>query len=126
MPLVRVDLIAGKPAAYRRAIGDVVYDALIGIGVPEDDRFQVITERQHDDFIVSDSYLGIRRSTDTVLIQITLDQGRTAETKRALYRAIADGLHDAIGLRVEDVFINLVEVPKENWSFGNGDAPYAD
>ena len=126
MPLVRIDLIAGTPAAYRRAIGDVVYDALVGRGVPEDDRFQVITDRQPDDFIVTDSYLGLRRSADTVLIQITLNQGRTVETKRALYRAIANGLHDAIGLRVDDVFINLVEVPKENWSFGNGDAPYAD
>jgi 4-oxalocrotonate tautomerase len=29
------------------------------------------------------------------------------------------------GMRPEDVFINLVEVAKENWSFGNGIAQYA-
>jgi 4-oxalocrotonate tautomerase len=38
--------------------------------------------------------------------------------------AVADGLHERLGLRREDVFINLVDVTKENWSFGNGEAQY--
>jgi hypothetical protein len=36
-----------------------------------------------------------------------------------------DGLHERLGLRREDVVMNLVEVKKENWSFGNGEAQYA-
>ena len=126
MPLVRIDLAAGKSADYRIAIAEVVYDAMIKtINVPKDDRFQIICEHGPAGFIVDPSYLGIQRTRDCVIVQITLNEGRTVEQKRAFYKAIADGLHERIGLRREDVFINLVEVRKENWSFGNGEAQYA-
>ena len=126
MPLVRIDLVAGKPADYRRTIGEVVYDAMTQtINVPAGDRFQIITEHAADDFIVDPGYLGVRRTPDCVILQITLNDGRTVDMKRAFYKAIADGLHERLGLRREDVFINLVEVRKENWSFGNGEAQYA-
>jgi phenylpyruvate tautomerase PptA (4-oxalocrotonate tautomerase family) len=125
MPLARIDLRKGKDAAYRREIGRVVYEAMIGVGVPQKDRFQVIHEHDADDFFFDAEYLGIHRSDDLVIIQITWNEGRTVEQKKALYKAIAEGLHAAVGLRLEDVFINLVEVKKENWSFGNGVAQYA-
>jgi phenylpyruvate tautomerase PptA (4-oxalocrotonate tautomerase family) len=70
------------------------------------------------------NYLGVHRSDDCVFIQITLNSGRTVEAKQRFYKAIADGLHEVLKLRREDVFINLVEVGKENWSFGNGEAQY--
>lgn len=126
MPLVRVDLVHGKPADYRGVIGAVIYDAMIEtLGVPVDDRFQVITEHPPGDFVFDRGYLGITRTEECVFIQVTLNSGRTVDVKRAFYRAVADGLHERLGLRREDVFISLVEVPKENWSFGNGEAQYA-
>ena len=126
MPLVRIDLAKGKPADYRRAVGEVIYDAMIGVlNVPKDDRFQIIAEHAAEDFIVDPGYLGIQRSADCIIIQVTLNGGRTIEQKRNFYKAIADGLHERLKLRREDVFINLVEVGKENWSFGNGEAQYA-
>jgi phenylpyruvate tautomerase PptA (4-oxalocrotonate tautomerase family) len=60
-----------------------------------------------------------------VFIQLTLNAGRSLEQKKGFYKAVADGLHERLGLRREDVLINLVEVAKENWSFGNGVASYA-
>ena len=126
MPLVRIDLAAGKSPDYRRMIGEVVYEAMIStINVPKDDRFQIITEHAPADFIVDPTYLGIQRSPDCVIIQVTLNEGRTVDQKRAFYKAIADGLNSRLNLRREDVFISLVEVRKENWSFGNGEAQYA-
>ncbi|HET9034607.1 MAG TPA: tautomerase family protein [Myxococcaceae bacterium] len=126
MPLVRIDLPRGKTAEYRRTLGDVVYEAMIQtINVPANDRFQVITEHPPDELIIDRTYLGIERSADCVLIQVFLNEGRTTELKKAFYRAIADGLHQRLGLRKQDVFIALVEVKKENWSFGNGEAQYA-
>jgi 4-oxalocrotonate tautomerase len=92
---------------------------------PKDDRFQVLTEHLAQDFIFDPSYLGIQRPKDCVFIQVTLNTGRTVDQKRAFYKAIADGLHKRLSLRREDVFIGLVEVSKENWSFGNGEAQYA-
>ena len=126
MPLARIDLAAGKPPDYRRTVGDVVYDAMIAVlNVPQNDRFQVITEHAPGDFVIDPTYLGIARSPDCIVIQVTLNEGRTLDTKRAFYKALADGLHERLQLRREDVFVNLVEVRKENWSFGNGEAQYA-
>jgi 4-oxalocrotonate tautomerase len=126
MPFVRIDLVAGKSAEYRRTIGEVVYDAMIQtLKVPEDDRFQVIAEHSAENLVIDPSYLGIARSGDCIMIQVTLNEGRTIEMKRAFYAAVANGLHQRLGLRREDVFINLVEVRKEDWSFGNGEAQYA-
>jgi phenylpyruvate tautomerase PptA (4-oxalocrotonate tautomerase family) len=125
MPLVRIDLRKGKDAAYRQEIGRVVYEALLSVGVPRNDRFQVIGEHEVANFLFDPDYLGIRRSDDLVMIQITWNESRTLAQKKALYKAIADGLSAALGIRTEDVLINLVEVKKENWSFGNGVAQYA-
>jgi 4-oxalocrotonate tautomerase len=124
MPLVRIDLRKGKDAAYRQEIGRVVYEALLSVDVPQKDRFQVINEHDAGNLLFDADYFGIHRTDDLVLIQITWSEGRTREQKKALYMAIVDGLNAAIGLRREDVFINLVEVKTENWSFGNGVAQY--
>lgn len=126
MPLARIDLVQGKSADYRKAIGDVVYEAMVSaLNAPKNDRFQIITEHPLENFIVDPSYLSIERSADCVIIQLVLNQGRTVEQKRAFYKAVADGLHHRVGLRLEDTVITLVEVAKENWSFGNGIAQYA-
>jgi phenylpyruvate tautomerase PptA (4-oxalocrotonate tautomerase family) len=125
MPLVRIDLRRGKDAAYRQQVGRVVYDAMLGVGVPVNDRFELINEHDADNFQYDPDYLGIHRTDDLVIIQITWNEGRTVEQKKQLYKAIADGLARSPGVRKEDVFIGLVEVKKENWSFGNGEAQYA-
>ena len=126
MPLVRFDLPRGKSLEYRRTIGDVVYEAMIQtINVPANDRFQVINEHAPESLIIDPTYLGVERGPDCMIIQIVLNEGRTTEMKKAFYRAVADGLHRRLGLRKQDVFIALVEVKKENWSFGNGEAQYA-
>ena len=125
MPLVRIDLRKGKDPAYRQQIGRIVYEAMVGVGVPANDRFEVIGEHDADNFLFDPTYLGINRTDDLVIIQITWNEGRTVEQKKKLYEAIAEGLANSPGVRPEDVFINLVEVKKENWSFGKGVAQYA-
>jgi phenylpyruvate tautomerase PptA (4-oxalocrotonate tautomerase family) len=125
MPLVRIDLLEGKTPEYRIKAGQIVYQAMLDvIGVPKDDRFQIITEHPKAGLQFDRDYLGIHRSDDCIFVQITLSTGRTVETKQRFYKAVADGLHEGLKLRREDVFINLVEVVKENWSFGNGQAQY--
>jgi 4-oxalocrotonate tautomerase len=126
VPLARIDLAEGKSANYCGTIGEVVYGALVEVmRAPKDDRFQVITEHPVRDFIFDAGYLGIQRSKDCVFIQVTLNAGRTVDQKRAFYKAIADGLHERLNLRREDVLVSLIEVSTENWSFGNGEAQYA-
>jgi phenylpyruvate tautomerase PptA (4-oxalocrotonate tautomerase family) len=125
MPLVRVDYPRGKPDDYKLVIGDVIYAAMRAtLNVPEGDRFQILTERGPGELSVDPSYLDIMRSPEALIIQVTLSEGRTINQKRAFYMAVVEGLQARLALRREDVMINLVEVKKENWSFGNGDAPY--
>lgn len=95
-------------------------------GVPEHDKFQVVTRHAADELVYPhDGYLGLTYTANIVFIQITWNGGRTVDVKKAFYRAIADGIHAATGIRKEDVFISLVDVQRENWSFGNGDMQYA-
>jgi 4-oxalocrotonate tautomerase len=125
MPLVRIDLLQGKTPEYRARIGQIVYQAMVDIlGVPKDDRFQIITEHPKAELQFDREYLGIHRSDDCIFLQITLNSGRTVEMKQRFYKAVADELHESLKVRREDVLINLVEVAKENWSFGNGEAQY--
>lgn len=126
MPLVRISLREGKPETYRRAVGEAVHRAMVEtINVPALDRFQVITEHTPSGLIYDPAYLGINRTVDVIFVQITLNAGRTVEQKRALYVRIVALLAENPGVRPQDVLINLIEVPRENWSFGNGEAQYA-
>jgi len=126
VPLVRISLLKGRPAELRRKIGDAIHRALVEtIGVPQRDRFQLLTEHEPGDLVYDAQYLGIARSDQIVMVQITLSAGRSLTQKRALFRRIADHLA-ALGVRREDAWINLVEVARENWSFGLGAASYAD
>ena len=126
MPLVRIALRQGRDAGFGKKIGDIIYRKMQQtLNVPPKDNFQIITEHDAQTLVYDPTYLDISRSDGIVMIQITLNEGRTVEMKKAFYQAVADGLHEELGLRKEDVLISLVEVKKENWSFGNGIAQYA-
>ena len=126
MPLVRIDIPEGWPVGHGTAVGDAVMEALHAtMGVPPAERFQVVTAHPPAGLSIDPGYLGVDRSADAVIVQVFLNGGRDAATKRRFYAALADGLHEAIGLRREDLVINLAEVKPEDWSFGNGEAQLA-
>ena len=125
MPLIRIDMRRGKPAAYKHAICEGVYRAMLEeFAVPKDDRFMIVSEHDANNFVHAESYLGIAYTDDLMMIQITANDTRTVQQKQAFFARVATLLAENPGLRKEDVFINLVEVKKENWSFGNGIAQY--
>jgi len=124
MPLVRISMRAGRPAATVKAIGDSVHRALVeAAGAPADGKFLVITEHGPEGLVHPPTYLGVAKTDGIVIIQITMNAGRTIEVKRALYAKIADLLAEA-GVKREDIVISLVEIPKENWSWGGGEMTY--
>jgi 4-oxalocrotonate tautomerase len=125
MPLVRITMAQGRTPAERRAIADGVHQALVETAnVPAEDRFQVVEEVAPQNLIWSVSYLGVEHTPAIVFVQIVLNTGRTVDVKKALYAAIADQLAEHAAVRREDVIVNLVEVPRENWSFGGGVMSY--
>jgi 4-oxalocrotonate tautomerase len=125
MPLVKITVRKNKTDAALQAIGDAVHEALVAqANVPIDDRFQILNRLDRDQIVAHPSYGGVNRSEDIVVIEITLNAGRTVEIKKNLYANISERLQ-ALGVRSDDVLISLVEVTKENWSFGGGRATYA-
>src|SRR3984893_7066918 len=127
MPLVRIDLSSTASPKLRQTVSDVVYDTMITVAkVPADDKFQIVTGHAADELVFpKEGYLGIDYTDGIIFIQVTWNAGRSTEVKKAFYRKIADDLHSKAGVRKQDVFINLVDVLPENWSFGNGEMQYA-
>lgn len=126
MPFVRIYLRKGKSPDYLRGAADAVHQALVTqANVPPDDRFQVIQQLDEDALIAHPSYGGVNRSKDLIIIEITLNAGRTVAIKKNLYADIVRRLQQSVDVRPDDVLISLIEVAKENWSFGGGRATYA-
>jgi len=125
MPLVRISLLKGKSPEYLRAVTDGVHAALAETyAVPPDDRFQLIDQYEPGTFIYDPDYLGIHRTDDLVMVQITAAATRDTATKQALYKAIVERLTRDPGLRPEDVMITIIPNQREDWSFGHGLASY--
>lgn len=123
VPLTQITLRKGKPGAYRRAIMDGIYSAMEKtFSVPDDDRFMTVSEFDANDYSFGYRYPDVERSDDLVIIQITVSNNRSREQKLALYKSINDELTARVGLGPDDIFINIVEVLPENWSFGQGRA----
>ncbi|HYC92680.1 MAG TPA: tautomerase family protein [Thermoanaerobaculia bacterium] len=125
MPLVRITLRKGRSPEFLRDASNAVHDALVATAnVPADDRFHIIEEVESDRLIAHPSYGGVTRGEGLIVVQITLNAGRTLEVKRALYADIARRLQESVDVRPDDVLISLVEVTRENWSFGGGRMTY--
>src|SRR4029450_7272738 len=125
MPLLHISMRAGKPEPYRQAILDGLYRAMReALNVPEDDQLMTITEHDAATLPYGNAY-GVARSADVVYIQITVFNTRTLEQKKALFRRIAELLGESPGIRPGDVFVNILEAAKENWSVGHGLAQFA-
>jgi 4-oxalocrotonate tautomerase len=127
MPLVRIDVSSSSSPETRRIIGEVIYDAMIAVAkVPEHDKFQIVSLHAPDELVFpKEGYLGIDYTAGIVFIQVTWNAGRSVDVKKAFYRKVADDLHEKARLRKQDVWISLVDVAPENWSFGNGEMQYA-
>ena len=124
MPLTHISMRKGKPEAYRQAIFVSLYRAMREtLGAPEGDQFMTISEHEAANFRYGAAF-GVARSDDLVYLQITVFDTRTVEEKKALLRRIAERLGESPGIRGEDVFVNIVDAAKENWSVGHGIAQF--
>jgi phenylpyruvate tautomerase PptA (4-oxalocrotonate tautomerase family) len=121
MPLVRIDHSDARTNSGE--VAGAVHDAIVAVyGIPERDRFQVVTARPATTIIAEDAGLGFER-VDPVIIQIFTQRGRSDEKKQELYAEIASRLA-GVGVAGEDVFIGYVENGPQDWSFGFGRAQY--
>ena len=127
MPLVRINLSSSYSAEERQIIGDTVYSAMVDIAkAPAGDKFLIFTRHADGELIYPEAaFMGMEYTSKIVFVQVFWVAGRSTDVKKAFYRNVADTLHEKIGIRKEDVWINLVDCAREDWSFGNGDMQYA-
>jgi 4-oxalocrotonate tautomerase len=135
MPLVRISMVNGRTHEERKTIGNCVHEAMVKtMGVPADDRFQVVTEYGYEassaeevprlNMFWDPHYLGIERKSGIIFVQVFLRKGRTVEQKQAFYKKTVELLAERAKMRTEDVLITLSENDAADWSFGNGIAQY--
>ncbi len=127
MPLVRIDLSRDADPKVVKVVSEAVCDAMTSIAnVSANDKFQIVTRHGSDELVYpAEGYLGVAYSPGIIFIQITWVAGRTTDVKKKFYKAIADTIHEKANVRREDVFINLVDCQREDWSFGGGVMQYA-
>jgi 4-oxalocrotonate tautomerase len=127
MPLVRIDLARTSTPELRKAVSEAVYNAMLEVAnVPLHDKFQIVTLHDPDELVYpAEGYLGVNYTPNIIFIQVIWVAGRAMDVKKAFYKKIADDLHAKAGVRKEDVFISLIDVAREDWSFGNGEMQYA-
>ena len=122
MPFARIDLARGKSPEYRATVADVVYGGIVGVfEAPDGDRFMVVNEHAPENFIFDPNFLGYKRSTNLIMIQVMSTVGNTKEKKLAFFKRMTDELKRRLDVRPDDVMVNLVFIAREDWSFGNGD-----
>jgi 4-oxalocrotonate tautomerase len=126
MPLARIDVSKDAPPERIKVVSEAIYSAMVDANVPLHDKFQIVTRHAADEIIYpKEGYLGLTYTGDLILIQITWVGGRSTEVKKKFYKRIAVEIHERTGVRKEDVWINLVNDTREDWSFGNGEMQYA-
>jgi 4-oxalocrotonate tautomerase len=129
MPLARIDLSKDAPPERVRVVSEAIYHAMVEVAnVPLHDKFQVTTRHAHDEIIYpEEGYLGLNYTRDLIIIQVTWPcaSGRSVDVKKKFFRRIADEIHEKAHVRKEDIWINLVDTNREDWSFGGGEMQYA-
>lgn len=126
MPLARIDVSDRTSEKLVRIVSEAIYRAMVEVAnVPVNDKFQVVTRHAADEIIYpNEGYLGLTYTNAIILIQVTWVEGRSTEVKKTFFQQVATEIHEKGGVRKEDVWINLVDTGREDWSFGNGEMQY--
>jgi 4-oxalocrotonate tautomerase len=125
MPLVRISVYNSMTAATKRVVADAVYDSMRAtLGIPEGDRFIVLTAHAPNELFVDPNFMGMNRTINFVLVHATIRRGRSTEVKQAFYQETARLLHERASIEPDNVMITLSENDLADWSFGRGEAQY--
>lgn len=121
MPLVTVTMLRPKPKAFKDSVLQAVHDALVGIGVPEADRFQRVLELAPEDFRFDRGYPDVEgtRTDDFVLVEVLLSAGRSVKVKKQFLAQLVAALA-AAGHDPENLMVVFRETTWENWAFAGG------
>jgi phenylpyruvate tautomerase PptA (4-oxalocrotonate tautomerase family) len=125
MPLVRISVYDSMAATTKRIVADTVYDAMRAtLGIPDGDRFIILSAHSNDELFVDPTFMGMNRTNNFVLVHATIRRGRSTETKQAFYKETSRLLHERASIDPDNLMIVVSENDFADWSFGRGEAQY--
>ncbi len=126
MPLVRIDVQEGRSPEELRLVADTVHEVMLDVfAAPPGDRYQIISQHPVGQIIAEDTGLGFERTDGVTIIQI-LQQGRSEEQKKAVYRELARRLEATCGIAPTDLVVSIAANGRQDWSFGLGRAQFLE
>ena len=128
MPVFHAHIPKGRFAREQKiAIGNALNQSLVqALGIPPGDRFVILSEHGDDELFIDPTFMGMNRTPNAMIISILVGAHRPSSDKKALMAKIPELLQEAADISPDDVFIAIVPVPNENFSFGRGVAQLAD
>jgi phenylpyruvate tautomerase PptA (4-oxalocrotonate tautomerase family) len=128
MPVFHAHIPKGRFVKDQKiAIGNALNQSLVeALNIPKGDRFVMISEHGDDELFIDPTFMEMNRTANAMIITVLIGEHRPSSDKKALLAAITRLLEKAAGISPDDVFVALVPVPNENFSFGRGVAQLAD
>ncbi|WP_351234241.1 tautomerase family protein [Streptomyces sp. NPDC002133] len=128
MPVFNAHIPANRFSRdQKRALADALNQSLVqGLGIPEGDRFIMISEHGADELFLHPTFMDMQRSADAMIITVLIGAHRPLEDRRKVTTAINELVVEALGVSPDDIFVALIPVPNENFSFGRGELQLAE
>ena len=128
MPVFNAHIPAGRfTREQKRALADALNQSLVqALGIPPGDRFIVLSEHGEDELFLDPTFMDMQRGPDAMIITVMLGAHRPLEQKRSLVKTLNRLVVAALDISPDDIFVALVPVPNENFSFGRGELQLAD
>ncbi len=124
MPLINIDVIKGRSDKELLTLLDTVHEAMVeAFGVPNTDRYQIVTEHEPHHLVALDTGLGLKRTEDLVFLRF-VSRARPEAAKQRLYQLLAARLQSGCGLSPDDLIVSITESSAADWSFGGGAAQF--
>jgi phenylpyruvate tautomerase PptA (4-oxalocrotonate tautomerase family) len=128
MPVFHAHIPKGRLSREQKiALGNALNQSLVeALNIPSGDRFVILSEHGDDELFIDPTFMDMNRTANAMIITVLIGAHRPSSDKRALLATITRLLERDVGISPDDVFVALVPVPNENFSFGRGIAQLAD
>lgn len=124
MPLMKIDMIKGRQQEEIEEILEISYRVMLdAFDAPVGDRYQIVSQHEPFEMHILDTGLGFERSKNILVFNL-VTRPRTTEQKTTFYENLVEALNSKLGIRREDIMINLVVNDDEDWSFAFGKAQF--
>lgn len=113
MPQIKIYGVKEQLNPVKSQLSDVIHTCIVdALSFPADKRAHRFFPLEADDF-----YYPVGRTPRYTIIEISMFEGRTVETKKHLIRLLFERTEAALGLSPADLEITIIETPKHNWGF---------